>query len=105
MNDSPTSPLGDELLPTGPAAKMLGESVSWFIKARLRGEGPRYVKIGHSVRYPQSYLREYLQWRTQTSDQAPNINSQLRALLKNLAARIALFVKSAFAPYTKGRRI
>jgi hypothetical protein len=36
-------------------------------KARLRGDGPRFVKNGHSVRYPLSYLREYIRSRTRSS--------------------------------------
>src|SRR6185437_4396032 len=49
MNEGPTSAF-DELLPPPPAAKALNVSLSWLAKARLRGDGPRYVKIGRSVR-------------------------------------------------------
>jgi len=42
-------------------------SVSWLAKARLRGDGPRFVKIGHAVRYPLSYLRDYIRSRTRSS--------------------------------------
>ena len=67
MNERVTPPLEDELLPPPPAAKLLRVSLSWLAKARLRGDGPRYVKIGRSVRYPRSYLREYLRARTRSS--------------------------------------
>jgi predicted DNA-binding transcriptional regulator AlpA len=57
----------DPLLSPREAAPVLGLSVSWMAKARLRGDGPRYVKIGHAVRYPLSYLREYIRSRTRSS--------------------------------------
>jgi predicted DNA-binding transcriptional regulator AlpA len=57
----------DPLLTPKEAAPVLGLSVSWMAKARLRGDGPRYVKIGHAVRYPQSYLRDYIRSRTRSS--------------------------------------
>lgn len=49
------------------AERKLGLSVSWLAKARLRGDGPRFVKIGHAVRYPLSYLRDYIRNRTRSS--------------------------------------
>jgi predicted DNA-binding transcriptional regulator AlpA len=55
------------LLAPKEAATVLGLSVSWLAKARLRGDGPRFVKIGHAVRYPLSYLRDYIRSRTRSS--------------------------------------
>ena len=40
----------DPLLYPRDVAKLLGVSMSWLAKARLRGDGPRFVKIGRSVR-------------------------------------------------------
>jgi len=57
----------DPLLTPKEAAPVLGLSVSWLAKARLRGDGPRFVKIGHAVRYPLSYLRDYIRSRTRSS--------------------------------------
>ena len=51
MNEGP-SLFDDELLPPPPAAKALNISLSWLAKARLRGDGPQYIEIGRSVRYP-----------------------------------------------------
>jgi predicted DNA-binding transcriptional regulator AlpA len=63
-----TLAIGDDpLLAPKEAAPVLGLSVSWLAKARLRGDGPRFVKIGHAVRYPQSYLRDYIRSRTRSS--------------------------------------
>jgi predicted DNA-binding transcriptional regulator AlpA len=67
MNERPTLAVDDELLAPPLAAKVLRVSLSWLAKARLRGDGPRYIKIGRSVRYPRSYLREYLRARTRSS--------------------------------------
>lgn len=59
---------GEEtLLSPKEAATFLGVSISWLAKARLRGEGPRFVKIGHAVRYSLSYLRDYIRSRTRSS--------------------------------------
>jgi hypothetical protein len=98
MND-PTPPLDDELLALTPTANVLRVSIFWLAKARLRGNGPRYVKIRHSVRYPKSYLGEYLRTRTPTSAQPTNNN---RGISNNWVVRTALFAQAAFASCTKG---
>ena len=54
---SPDTP--DRFLIPREAAAYLRVSVSWLAKARMRGDGPPYVKIGRAVRYPESGLREY----------------------------------------------
>ena len=50
----------EKLYPPKIAAQILDMSVSWLAKARLRGDGPRYVKIGRSVKYQGADLIEYL---------------------------------------------
>jgi predicted DNA-binding transcriptional regulator AlpA len=57
----------DPLLHPRDAADMLKVSMSWLAKARLSGTGPRYVKIGRSVRYPQASLREFIKSRMRGS--------------------------------------
>jgi predicted DNA-binding transcriptional regulator AlpA len=57
----------DPLLHPRDAAKMLNVSVSWLAKARLSGTGPRYVKIGRAVRYPESSIREFIKSRMRGS--------------------------------------
>ena len=42
------------------AAAYLGVSRSWFQHARLRGDGPPFIRIGGSVRYRPSDLDDYL---------------------------------------------
>jgi predicted DNA-binding transcriptional regulator AlpA len=57
----------DPLLHPRDAARILSVSGSWLAKSRLRGDGPRYVKIGRAVRYLESALREYIKSRTRGS--------------------------------------
>jgi len=57
----------EPLLTPADAARMLRVSLSWLAKARLSGDGPRFVKIGRSVRYLESAIREYIKIRTRSS--------------------------------------
>jgi len=67
MNAAPTANTIDPMLHPRDAAKFLGVSESWLAKSRLRGDGPRYVKVGRAVRYLVSALREYIKSRTRGS--------------------------------------
>ena len=57
------------LTPKG-AAELLKVSLSWLAKARMRGEGPPYIKFGRSVRYSAVVLQAWMksQQRFSTSD-------------------------------------
>jgi hypothetical protein len=57
------------LTPKETAAK-LKVSVSWLAKARMRGDGPPYVLIGRSIRYPETDLIQWMrsQRRLSTSE-------------------------------------
>ena len=57
----------ERLLTPSETAKSLGVSLSWLAKSRLRGDGPRYIKIGRAVRYSESARRDYLKARTRIS--------------------------------------
>ncbi len=57
----------DRLLTPAEIASLLGVSQSWLAKSRLSGDGPRFVKIGRSVRYPDCYVRDYIRQRTRSS--------------------------------------
>ena len=50
----------DELLTSAETADLLGVSASFLAKARVSGTGPRYVKIGRSVRYRRYDLDQVL---------------------------------------------
>jgi predicted DNA-binding transcriptional regulator AlpA len=66
--DQPPQAAGDDvLLSPNEAACRIGMSVSWLAKARARGDGPRFVKYGRSVKYPLSYLLEDMRARTSSS--------------------------------------
>jgi predicted DNA-binding transcriptional regulator AlpA len=67
MNASVKASTLDPLLYPRDAAKILNVSLSWLAKARLSGDGPRYVKIGRAVRYPESSLRKYIKGRMRGS--------------------------------------
>lgn len=46
------------------AAKYLGMSVKWMQQCRCYGRGPKYIKIGRSVRYNVADLDAYITSRT-----------------------------------------
>jgi predicted DNA-binding transcriptional regulator AlpA len=54
----------DTLLTVSGAAEFLQLSESWLNKARISGDGPRFIKMGRSVRYSLQALEE-LSGRTQ----------------------------------------
>ena len=49
-------------------SKFLRVSLSWLAKARMRGDGPPYVKVGRSIRYPETgtlrWIRSQQRWST-----------------------------------------
>lgn len=42
-------------------SKYIGLSRAWLRQARMYGRGPRYIKVGRSVRYRVSDLDEWLE--------------------------------------------
>ena len=50
----------EPLLTVEEAAKLLRLSPSWLAKARMRGDGPAYVKLGRAIRYGEGALRRYM---------------------------------------------
>jgi predicted DNA-binding transcriptional regulator AlpA len=48
------------LVDEGEAAKFLGKSVAWMQRARSVGQGPRFAKLGHHVRYRAEDLDAYV---------------------------------------------
>ena len=57
----------ERLLTPREAADFLRVSESWLAKARMRGDGPPFVKIGRSIRYRQSDLVRWMRSRTHLS--------------------------------------
>ena len=50
---------GERLLTPKEAAHFLRFSTSWLAKARMRGDGPPYSKLGRSIRYPEAALHQW----------------------------------------------
>ena len=50
----------DRLLTPKEIADILRVSLSWLAKARMRGDGPPYLKIGRAIRYPESALQQWM---------------------------------------------
>jgi predicted DNA-binding transcriptional regulator AlpA len=67
MTRDPASSTLDRLLTPLETATALGLSLSWLAKSRLRGDGPLFIKIGRSVRYRESAIRDYLKVCTRSS--------------------------------------
>jgi predicted DNA-binding transcriptional regulator AlpA len=55
------------LLTAKDAAKLLKVSLSWLAKARMRGDGPAYVKVGRSIRYTEAGLIQWMKSRQRLS--------------------------------------
>jgi predicted DNA-binding transcriptional regulator AlpA len=57
----------ERLLTSRDAASFLRLSQSWLAKARMRGDGPPYVKIGRSIRYRETALVQWLKSKQRLS--------------------------------------
>jgi excisionase family DNA binding protein len=55
------------LLTPKEAAKLLKVSLSWLAKARMRGDGPPYIRIGRSIRYAEAALMQWMKSRQRLS--------------------------------------
>ena len=53
------------------AAAVLKVSLSWLAKARMRGDGPHYIRVGRSIRYGEAALIQWMKskQRSSTSEQ------------------------------------
>jgi predicted DNA-binding transcriptional regulator AlpA len=57
----------ERLLTPKETANALRVSASWLAKARMKGDGPPYTKIGNAVRYRESVLTEWMKGRQRLS--------------------------------------
>ena len=48
-------------------ARLLKVSLSWLAKARMRGDGPPFIKIGRAIRYPEPALIHWMKGRHRLS--------------------------------------
>lgn len=56
------------------ASVILGLSVRTLQKWRLQGNGPRFVKLGHAVRYDPAELEHYIERARRRSTSDPGSN-------------------------------
>jgi predicted DNA-binding transcriptional regulator AlpA len=62
-----SSPAIPTLMSAKDAAATLKVSLSWLAKARMRGDGPPYIKIGRSIRYAEAALIQWMKSRQRSS--------------------------------------
>ena len=55
------------LLTPKEAARLLKVSLSWLAKARMRGDGPPYIRIGRSIRYTEAAVIQWMKGRQRLS--------------------------------------
>jgi predicted DNA-binding transcriptional regulator AlpA len=55
------------LLTAAEAARILKVSLSWLAKARMRGDGPPYIRVGRSIRYTEAALLQWMKSRQRLS--------------------------------------
>jgi predicted DNA-binding transcriptional regulator AlpA len=66
----PTTKTGagiERLLTPKEAAHFLRVSLSWLAKARMRGDGPPYIRVGRSIRYSETALLLWMKSRQRLS--------------------------------------
>jgi hypothetical protein len=59
------------VLTTEEAATRLKLSTSWLAKARMRGDGPPYIRMGRNVRYIEVVLIQWMKSRQRLSTSEP----------------------------------
>jgi predicted DNA-binding transcriptional regulator AlpA len=57
----------EPLLHPRDAAQILNVSTSWLAKARMRGDGPPFIRVGRSVRYGGAALLQWVKSRQRLS--------------------------------------
>lgn len=55
------------LMTPNDAANVLKVSLSWLAKARMRGDGPPYIRVGRSIRYSEAALMQWMKSRQRSS--------------------------------------
>ncbi|HSP62824.1 MAG TPA: helix-turn-helix domain-containing protein [Pyrinomonadaceae bacterium] len=62
----PPPPISTLMTPNE-AANVLKVSLSWLAKARMRGDGPPYIRVGRSIRYADAVLMQWMKSRQRSS--------------------------------------
>jgi hypothetical protein len=63
----PVTPNLVVLLTAAEAARILKVSTSWLAKARMRGDGPPYIKVGRAIRYSEPVILQWMKSRQRLS--------------------------------------
>ena len=58
---------GSVVLTPNEVAGRLKLSMSWLAKARMRGDGPPFIKLGKAIRYPEAALIQWMKGRQRLS--------------------------------------
>jgi len=58
---------GSFVLTPNEVAGRLKVSMSWLAKARMRGDGPPFIKLGKAIRYPEGQLIQWMKGRQRLS--------------------------------------
>jgi predicted DNA-binding transcriptional regulator AlpA len=58
---------GSAVLTPNEVAGRVKLSISWLAKARMRGDGPPFVKLGKAIRYPEAALIQWMKGRQRLS--------------------------------------
>jgi predicted DNA-binding transcriptional regulator AlpA len=66
LQRSPASVIGT-LLTAAEASQILKVSLSWLAKARMRGDGPPFIKIGRAIRYSEAAIQQWMKSRQRLS--------------------------------------
>jgi hypothetical protein len=61
------APVLTTLLTPREAGRVLKVSLSWLAKARMRGDGPPYIRVGRSIRYSEAALLQWMKSRQRLS--------------------------------------
>ena len=59
------------LLSPKETAHRLKVSTSWLAKARMRGDGPPFIKVGRAIRYAEATLVQWTKGRQRLSTSEP----------------------------------
>ncbi len=62
----PTTAIANLMTPKE-ASAVLKVSLSWLAKARMRGDGPPYIRVGRSIRYGEAALIQWMRSRQRSS--------------------------------------
>jgi hypothetical protein len=65
-----------EYLPPRDFARLIGVSESSLAKARMRGDGPEFVKVGRSVRYSRAAGLAWMAARSRHSTSETPLNKE-----------------------------